>query len=75
MSWLATTLGCKGRHRMKPARVLLLDAAPGELLDRELARLLGHKLAVTLNLRRVADKTGARSAWGGRVDFTDRCLR
>ncbi|MFF9607416.1 hypothetical protein ACF1GY_34920 [Streptomyces sp. NPDC014684] len=56
---------------MTPARVLLLDAAPGELLDRELACLLGHELAVTLNLRRVADKSGARSAWGGRVDFTD----
>ncbi|MFG2267330.1 NAD(P)-dependent oxidoreductase [Streptomyces sp. NPDC048720] len=56
---------------MERGRVLLLDAAPGELLDRELARLLGHGLAVTLNLRRVADKAGARAAWAGRVDFTD----
>lgn len=56
---------------MEQMRVLLLDAAPGELLDRELERLLGHGLAVTLNLRRVADKAGARSAWAGRVDFTD----
>ncbi|MFG2693147.1 NAD(P)-dependent oxidoreductase [Kitasatospora sp. NPDC048407] len=56
---------------MERARVLLLDAAPGELLGRELERLLGHGLAVTLNLRRVADPAGARAAWGGRVDFTD----
>lgn len=56
---------------MERLRVLLLDAAPGELLDRELARLLGHGLTVTLNLRRVADKAGARAAWVGRVDFTD----
>ncbi|GAA2280432.1 MULTISPECIES: NAD(P)-dependent oxidoreductase [Kitasatospora] len=52
-------------------RVLLLDAAPGRLLDRELERLLGHGLAVTLNLRRVADRVSARVAWTGRVDFTD----
>jgi D-3-phosphoglycerate dehydrogenase len=52
-------------------RVLLLDAAPGELLDRELERLLGHGAAVTLNLRRVADRASARAAWTGRVDFTD----
>ncbi|MFE9613783.1 NAD(P)-dependent oxidoreductase [Streptomyces sp. NPDC006012] len=52
-------------------RVLLLDAAPGRLLDRELERLLGHGLAVTLNLRRVADPAAARAAWDGRVDFTD----
>ncbi|MFG2476135.1 NAD(P)-dependent oxidoreductase [Streptomyces fagopyri] len=52
-------------------RVLLLDVAPGELLDRELERLLGHGLAVTLNLRRVADKAMARATWAGRVDFTD----
>ncbi|WP_326779274.1 NAD(P)-dependent oxidoreductase [Streptomyces sp. NBC_01445] len=56
---------------MERARVLLLDAAPGELLGRELERLLGHGLAVTLNLRRVADHAGARAAWAGRVDFTD----
>ncbi|MFD8480281.1 NAD(P)-dependent oxidoreductase [Kitasatospora sp. NPDC059673] len=56
---------------MERARVLLLDAAPGELLGRELERLLGHGLAVTLNLRRVADRAGARAAWAGRVDFTD----
>ncbi|MFJ3274007.1 NAD(P)-dependent oxidoreductase [Streptomyces sp. NPDC086776] len=56
---------------MGRARVLLLDAAPGELLGRELERLLGHGLAVTLNLRRVADHAGARAAWAGRVDFTD----
>lgn len=56
---------------MERVRVLLLDAAPGELLDRELACLLGHGLAVTLNLWRVADKAGARTAWAGLVDFTD----
>ncbi|GGV25142.1 hypothetical protein GCM10010495_46220 [Kitasatospora herbaricolor] len=56
---------------MAKARILLVDAAPGELLDRELERLLGHGLAVTLNLRRVADRAGARAAWAGRVDFTD----
>lgn len=56
---------------MERMRVLLLDAAPGELLDRELERLLGHGLAVTLNLRRVADKARARAAWAGRVDFID----
>ncbi|WP_330241477.1 NAD(P)-dependent oxidoreductase [Streptomyces sp. NBC_00525] len=56
---------------MERARVLLLDAAPGELLGRELECLLGHGLAVTLNLRRVADRAGARAAWAGRVDFTD----
>ncbi|MER7463012.1 NAD(P)-dependent oxidoreductase [Streptomyces sp. NPDC097981] len=52
-------------------RVLLLDAAPGALLDRELERLIGHGLAVRLNLRRVADRAAARAAWAGRVDFTD----
>ncbi|WP_329457815.1 NAD(P)-dependent oxidoreductase [Streptomyces sp. NBC_01497] len=52
-------------------RVLLLDAAPGELLDRELERFLGHGLAVTLNLARVADPAAARAAWDGRVAFTD----
>ncbi|MFE7525449.1 NAD(P)-dependent oxidoreductase [Kitasatospora sp. NPDC057542] len=56
---------------MERARVLLLDAAPGELLGRELERLLGHGLAVTLNLQRVTDRAGARTAWAGRVDFTD----
>ncbi|MGK4585348.1 NAD(P)-dependent oxidoreductase [Kitasatospora sp. HPMI-4] len=56
---------------MERARVLVLDAAPGELLGPELERLLGHRLAVTLNLRRVADPAGARAAWDGRVDFTD----
>ncbi|MFD7644685.1 NAD(P)-dependent oxidoreductase [Kitasatospora sp. NPDC059795] len=56
---------------MERARILLLDAAPGELLDRELERLLGHGLAVTLNLRRVADHARARAVWAGRVDFTD----
>ncbi|MDH6131960.1 phosphoglycerate dehydrogenase-like enzyme [Kitasatospora sp. MAA4] len=56
---------------MERSRVLLLDAAPGELLGRELERLLGHGLAVTLNLRRVADRAGARAAWADRVDFTD----
>ncbi|MFG2295486.1 NAD(P)-dependent oxidoreductase [Streptomyces sp. NPDC048603] len=54
-----------------PARVLLLDAAPGDLLDHELARLLGHGLAVTLNLRRVTDKAAARAAWQGKAEFTD----
>lgn len=52
-------------------RVLLLDAAPGELLGRELERLLGHGAAVTLNLRRVTDRARARAAWTGRVDFVD----
>lgn len=56
---------------MDRARVLLLDAAPGELLAGELERLLGHGLEVTLNLRRVADHPGTRAAWAGRVDFTD----
>ncbi|MEV1088606.1 NAD(P)-dependent oxidoreductase [Streptomyces microflavus] len=56
---------------MERSRVLLVDAAPGALLGRELERLLGHGLAVTLNLRRVADGAGARAGWGGRVDFTD----
>ncbi|KDN87305.1 NAD(P)-dependent oxidoreductase [Kitasatospora cheerisanensis] len=52
-------------------RVLLLDAAPGELLGRELDRLLGHGLDLTLNLRRVADPAAARAAWAGRLSFTD----
>ncbi|WP_331729369.1 oxidoreductase (plasmid) [Streptomyces sp. NBC_01003] len=56
---------------MGRARILLLDAAPGELLGRELERLLGHGLDVTLNLRRVADHAGARAACAGRVDFAD----
>ncbi|MFI6846583.1 oxidoreductase [Kitasatospora sp. NBC_00085] len=56
---------------MRQPRVLLLDAAPGDLLDRELARLVGHGLAVTLNLRRVADHTAVRATWAGRVGFTD----
>lgn len=56
---------------MERARVLLLDAAPGELLGRELERLLGHGLAITLNLRRVDDHAVSRAAWAGRVDFTD----
>ncbi|MFC5667781.1 NAD(P)-dependent oxidoreductase [Kitasatospora misakiensis] len=55
-----------GRHR-----ILLLDAAPGDLLGVELERLLGHGLAVTLNLRRVADHTAVRADWAGRVEFTD----
>ncbi|MFD0357970.1 NAD(P)-dependent oxidoreductase [Streptomyces sp. NPDC127110] len=52
-------------------RVLVLDAAPGKLLGRELERLLGHGLEVTLNLRRVADPGAARAEWAGRVEFTD----
>ncbi|WP_438297602.1 NAD(P)-dependent oxidoreductase [Streptomyces sp. HUAS TT7] len=56
---------------MERGRVLLLDAAPGELLGLELGHLLGYGLAVTLNLRRVDDQAGARAAWGGRVDFAD----
>lgn len=56
---------------MERSRVLLVDAAPGALLGRELERLLGHGLAITLNLRRVADRAGARAGWRGRVDFTD----
>jgi D-3-phosphoglycerate dehydrogenase len=56
---------------MERSRVLLVDAAPGALLGRELERLLGHGLAVTLNLRRVADRAGAWADWGGRVAFTD----
>ncbi|MFI1472307.1 NAD(P)-dependent oxidoreductase [Streptomyces wuyuanensis] len=56
---------------MERARVLLLDAAPGALLDRELERLLGHGLDVTLNLRRVADRSATRAVWGGRIGLTD----
>ncbi|MFJ8436720.1 NAD(P)-dependent oxidoreductase [Kitasatospora sp. NPDC094019] len=56
---------------LEPHRILLLDAAPGDLLGVELERLLGHGLAVTLNLRRVTDRAAARAAWGGRVEFTD----
>ncbi|MEV7119523.1 NAD(P)-dependent oxidoreductase [Kitasatospora griseola] len=56
---------------MERARILLLDAAPGELLGRELERLLGHGLDITLNLRRVDDHARVRAAWGGRVGFTD----
>ncbi|MGW7365374.1 NAD(P)-dependent oxidoreductase [Streptomyces sp. NPDC054841] len=52
-------------------RILLLDAAPGKLLDLELERLLGHGLAVTLNLRRVTDQASARAVWADRVEFTD----
>ncbi|MFF7522094.1 hypothetical protein [Streptomyces pseudovenezuelae] len=52
-------------------RVLLLDAAPGKLVDRELECLLGHGLTITLNLRRVADAASALAAWTGRVDFAD----
>ncbi|MFD4909483.1 NAD(P)-dependent oxidoreductase [Kitasatospora purpeofusca] len=52
-------------------RILLLDGAPGDLLGVELERLLGHGLAVTLNLRRVTDRATARAAWGGLVGFTD----
>ncbi|MYR37479.1 oxidoreductase, partial [Streptomyces sp. SID4944] len=44
---------------------------PGPLLGRELERLLGHGLAVTLNLRRVADRAAVRAEWGDRVEFTD----
>ncbi|MER5932040.1 NAD(P)-dependent oxidoreductase [Streptomyces sp. NPDC002054] len=58
-------------YDVERARVLLLDAAPGELLGRELERLLGHGLHVTLNLRRVADHARTRAAWAGRVEFTD----
>ncbi len=32
---------------MERTRILLLDAAPGRLLDREPERLLGHGLEVT----------------------------
>ncbi|GAA3368229.1 hypothetical protein GCM10020367_05750 [Streptomyces sannanensis] len=56
---------------MERKHVLLLDAAPGELLDLELERLVGHGLAVTLNLRRVTDRASARATWAGLVDFTD----
>ncbi|MFF9642932.1 NAD(P)-dependent oxidoreductase [Kitasatospora aureofaciens] len=52
-------------------RILLLDAAPGELLDRELERLVGYGLAVTLNPRRVEDRAGVVQRWAGRVEFTD----
>jgi D-3-phosphoglycerate dehydrogenase len=47
-------------------RILLLDAAPGDLLDRELERPLGHGLAVTPNLRRVSDPARARAVWADR---------
>ncbi|MER6770693.1 NAD(P)-dependent oxidoreductase [Streptomyces bacillaris] len=56
---------------MERFRVLLVDAAPGPLLGRELERLLGHGLAVTLNLRRVTDRAAVRAEWGDRVEFTD----
>ncbi|MFD5680141.1 NAD(P)-dependent oxidoreductase [Streptomyces bacillaris] len=56
---------------MEQFRVLLVDAAPGPLLGRELERLLGHGLAVTLNLRRVADRAAVLAEWGDRVEFTD----
>lgn len=56
---------------MERARILLLDAAPGALLGRELERWLDHGLAVTLNLRRVADHAAVRARWDDRVDFTD----
>ncbi|WBP84964.1 NAD(P)-dependent oxidoreductase [Kitasatospora cathayae] len=57
---------------MERKRVLMLDAAPGELLDRELERLVGHGLAVTLNLRRLGDRAGAAvDRWADRVEFTD----
>ncbi|GAA1936667.1 NAD(P)-dependent oxidoreductase [Kitasatospora viridis] len=54
-----------------PHRILLLDAAPGPLLDRELARVLGHGLAPTLNLRRVEHPAPVRERWGAEVAFTD----
>ncbi|MGQ4513953.1 hypothetical protein [Streptomyces sp. DW26H14] len=50
--------------RSKRARVLLVDAAPGALLDSELDRFLGHGLAVTLNLRRVDDPDGVAVVTG-----------
>ncbi|MDH6115051.1 phosphoglycerate dehydrogenase-like enzyme [Kitasatospora sp. MAP12-15] len=56
---------------MKQSRILLLDAAPGELLDRELRRLLDHGVALTLNLRRVTDPARVRDSWAGSVDFAD----
>ncbi|MGF1427315.1 NAD(P)-dependent oxidoreductase [Kitasatospora sp. LaBMicrA B282] len=58
---------------MARARVLLLDAAPGDLLDRELGRLLAHGLAPTLNLRRVPaeERAAVRTSWDGRVAFTE----
>ncbi|MFE1729427.1 NAD(P)-dependent oxidoreductase [Streptomyces bacillaris] len=56
---------------MEQFRALLVDAAPGPLLGRELERLLGHGLAVTLNLRRVTDRAAVRAEWGDRVEFTD----
>ncbi|WP_307865536.1 NAD(P)-dependent oxidoreductase [Streptomyces montanisoli] len=58
-------------ERRARARVLLLDAAPGGLLDRELVRLLGHGLDVTLNLRRISDPADTRARWAGRVDLVD----
>jgi D-3-phosphoglycerate dehydrogenase len=53
--------------------VLVLDAAPGDLLDQELSRLVGHGLAVTLNLRRIpaAARDAVRARWRDRVGFTD----
>ncbi|SCD69098.1 D-3-phosphoglycerate dehydrogenase, partial [Streptomyces sp. DvalAA-19] len=61
----------RGRDSVEQFRVLLVDAAPGPLLGRELERLLGHGLAVTLNLRRVTDRAAVRAEWGDRVEFTD----
>ncbi|MER5637667.1 NAD(P)-dependent oxidoreductase [Kitasatospora sp. NPDC002227] len=56
---------------MDRPRVLLIDAAPGDLLDLELERLLGAGLAVTLNLRRVGDRAAVERVWGGRIALTD----
>ncbi|AUG79703.1 oxidoreductase [Kitasatospora sp. MMS16-BH015] len=60
---------------MDRPRVLLIDAAPGDLLDLELDRLLGAGLAVTLNLRRVDDRAAVERVRGGpsgpRLTLTD----
>ncbi|MFE0674894.1 NAD(P)-dependent oxidoreductase [Streptomyces sp. NPDC058867] len=56
---------------MGAGRVLLLDAAPGALMGRELERLLGHGLAVTLNLRTVPEPAAVRAAWADQVEFAD----
>ncbi|MFF7637834.1 NAD(P)-dependent oxidoreductase [Kitasatospora sp. NPDC008050] len=52
-------------------RVLVIDAAPDELLYREIDHLLSLGPDITLNLRRVADRVAVRRAYQERVTFTD----
>ncbi|MFI9274510.1 NAD(P)-dependent oxidoreductase [Kitasatospora sp. NPDC052896] len=52
-------------------RVLVIDAAPDELLPLEIDRLLELGLDVTLNLWRVADPAAARRRYAGRLGFVE----